>query len=178
MPLKYLNTTLRAVNKSRYLDLSQQVITRKNQMSILDSLKLVTGKRVRHLAPIVQKRNKLIARIQEQMDLCEAHLAGKIYTSKRLKTVTDSQTGERNVIAVTKRLKEWYWMTENGKMNLSLRYGASTLVLGKGGKNAIELESHNHVIDALKLLKNAADLGELDQALIDASSKTRIAFKK
>jgi len=27
-------------------------------------------------------------------------------------------------------------------------------------------------------MKNAADLGELDQALIDASSKTRIAFKK
>ena len=147
-------------------------------MSILDSLKLVTGKRTRQLAPIVQKRNKLIARIQEQMDLCEAHLAGKVYASKRLKTVIDSQTGERNVIAVTKRLKEWYWMTETGKMNLSLRYGASTLILGKGGKNAIELDNHNQVIDALKLLKNATDSGELDQALVDASSKTRKAFIK
>lgn len=142
-------------------------------MSILDSLRLVTGKRTRHLSPIVQKRNKLISRIQEQMDLCEAHLAGKVYASKRLKTVVDRETGERKVIAVTKRLKEWYWMTETGKMNLSLRYGVSTLVLGKGGKNAIELENHNQVIDALRLLKNATDSGELDQALIDASSKTR-----
>jgi len=69
-------------------------------------------------------------------------------------------------------------MTETGKMNLSLRYGASTLVLGKGNKNAIEVADHNQVIDALKLLKNATDMGELDQALIDASSKTRNAFVK
>lgn len=147
-------------------------------MSILDSLKLVTGKRTRHLAPIVQKRNKLIARIQEQMDLCEAHLAGKVYASKRLKTVVDSETGERNVIAVTKRLKEWYWMTDSGKMNLSLRYGASSLVLGKGNKNAIEVADHNQVIDALKLLKDATEAGELDQAIVDASVKTRNAFVK
>ena len=147
-------------------------------MSILDSLKLVTGKRTRHLAPIVQKRNKLIARIQEQVDLCEAHLAGKVYSSKRLKTVVDSETGERKLIAVTKRTKEWYWMTENGKMNLSLRYGASTLVLGKGGKNAIEVADHNQVIEALKLLKDATEAGELDQAIVDASVKTRNAFIK
>lgn len=112
------------------------------------------------------------------MDLCEAHLAGKVYASKRLKTVVDPETGERNVIAVTKRLKEWYWMTEAGKMNLSLRYGVSTLILGKGGKNAVELENHNQVIEALKLLKNATDSGELDQALIDASSKTRTTSAK
>ena len=147
-------------------------------MSILDSLKLVQGKRNRHLAPIVQKRNKLISRIKEQLDLCEAHEEGKVFAPKRLKTVIDRTTGEKNIVAVTKRVKEWYWMAESGKMNVSLRYGASTLVLGKGGKNAIEVENRAQVIDALKLMKNAVESGELDQAIIEASSKTRNAFTK
>lgn len=69
-------------------------------------------------------------------------------------------------------------MTESGKMNVSLRYGASTLSLGKGGKNAIEVENHAQVIDALKVLKNAVDLCELDNANLEASSKTSNAFTK
>lgn len=147
-------------------------------MSILDSLKLVQGKRTRQLAPIVQKRNKLASRIKEQLEMCEAHSAGKVFAPKRLKTIIDSSTGEKNVVAVSKRVKEWYWMTESGKMNVSLRYGASTLILGKGGKNAIEVENHAQVIEALKLLKNAVDMGELDNAILEASRKTRNAFTK
>lgn len=147
-------------------------------MSTLNSLKLVVGKRTRHLAPIVQKRNKLSTKIQEQLELCEAHLAGKIYAPRRLKTVINSDTGEKSIIAVTKRVKEWYWMTQNGKMNIALKYGASTLVLGKTGANAIEVENHAQVIDVLKLLKNALDAGELDQAIIAASSRARNAFMK
>ena len=110
--------------------------------------------------------------------MCEAHQEGKIFAPKRLKTVIDRTTGEKSIVAVTKRLKEWYWMAESGKMNVSLRYGASTLILGKGGRNAIEVENHAQVIDALKLMKNAVESGELDQAIIEASSKTRNAFTK
>jgi len=43
---------------------------------------------------------------------------------------------------------------------------------------AIEVENHAQVIDALKLLKNSLDTGELDQAIITASSRARNAFMK
>jgi hypothetical protein len=95
-----------------------------------------------------------------------------------LKTVVDRVTGERTVITTVKRVREWYWRTGDGKVNLVIKYGAKTLALGKGGKNAIELANENEVLDALRLIKNAVGLGELDDAIAEASTATRTAFKK
>jgi len=53
----------------------------------------------------------------------------------------------------------------DGKINLVVRYGSKPLEFAKG-KNAIELANEGEVADALRKVREDAELGELD-ALIE-----------
>ena len=106
-------------------------------MSFIAKLKLVASKRERNLSPIIVRRNKLAAKIEEQLQLATAQKEGRLYAPKRIKNVTNAE-GERVAVETTKRVKEWYWTTPANKINLCVRYGSKTLELSKG-KNAIEL---------------------------------------
>jgi len=147
-------------------------------MSVLNTLKLVTSKRLVAVSPIAHKRNKLSQKIQEQIELCEAQKAGAIYAPKKLKTFTDQATGERRTIETVKRVKEWFWINEASKINLSIKYGAKTISLNKKGANAIELATGDELVATLKTLKTAVLNGELDDAIAEASKATRTAFGK
>ena len=59
-----------------------------------------------------------------------------------------------------------------------MKYGARTLTLDKGGKNAVELNSTAELVNTLKVLMAAAANGELDDAIAEASVRTRKAFGK
>ncbi len=146
-------------------------------MSTLASLKLVASKKTRTLSPVVQRRNKLAAKLHEQIELCTARRAGEIYAPKRLRTVTDKHTGERKTVEAVKRVKEWYWTNDAGKLNLAVRYGSKTLDLAKG-KNAVELAGMDELIDVLGKLKEAVLAGELDTQIDAASGALRAGFLK
>ena len=146
-------------------------------MSTLNSLKLVASKKNRSLSPVAHRRNKLAAKIHEQIELCEAQRSGGVYAPRRLRTVIDRHTGERKTIEAVKRVKEWFWISDSGKINLAVRYGSKVLELAKG-KNAIELASGDELIAALQALKTATLAGELDAAIEAASGALRAGFKK
>jgi hypothetical protein len=132
-------------------------------MSALANLKFVAARKSRAANPVVQRRMKLCAKLQEQLELC---------------TAVDAATGAKTVVEVQRRVREWYWTAETGKVHLSVRYGASTLTLAKGGKNAIEVNSKAELIDTLKVLMAATANGELDEAIAEVSVRTRKAFGK
>ena len=142
-------------------------------MSTLNSLKLVASKKHQSVAPIVIRRNKLVAKLHEQLELCEAKRNGNTYAPKRLKTFTDKHSGERKTIETIKRVKEWFWVGDNGKINLAVKYGAKTLALNKKGANAIELGNADELIATIKALKSAVVNGELDDAINEVSTATR-----
>lgn len=144
----------------------------------LSSLKLVTAKKQLSASPIVHRRNKLVAKLHEQIELCEAKRSGQQFAPKRLKTYTNKQTGERMTVETVKRVKEWFWISDNGKINLSIRYGAKTLPLNKKGANAVECTDGDDLINTLKSIKLAVMDGELDDAITEVSSATRRAFGK
>jgi hypothetical protein len=146
-------------------------------MSTLSSLKLVASKKNRSLSPVAHRRNKLAAKIHEQIELCEAQRSGGVYAPRRLRTVVDRHTGERKTIEAVKRVKEWFWISDTGKINLAVRYGSRVLELAKG-KNAIELASGDELIAALQALKTATLAGELDAAIDAASGALRAGFGK
>jgi hypothetical protein len=100
---------------------------------------------------------------------------GTTYAPTKQKKAVDTETGERVTITVPKRVKQWWWHGENGKLNLSVRYGARLLEFSKG-KSAIELESGN-LVATLELIKKAVEAGELDTAIESASSAVRANFK-
>ena len=147
-------------------------------MSTLTSLKLVTSKKHQTVAPIVIRRRKLASKLDEQLALCVAQKAGDTYAPKRLKTFVNKQTGERMTAEVTKKVREWFWIGENGKINLAVKYGAKTLPLNKKGANAIECASGDELIATLSKLKDVVLNGELDDAINEVSSMTRDAFNK
>jgi hypothetical protein len=146
-------------------------------MSTLTALKLVASKRNRTLSPIVQRRNKLASKIHEQLELCEAQRKGELYAPKRLRTVKNKYTGERTTVEAVKRVKEWFWVNETGKLNLAVRYGSKVLELAKG-KNAIELTTGDELISVLAKLKAAVLAGELDAQIEAASGALRAGFGK
>jgi hypothetical protein len=146
-------------------------------MSALSKLKLVNSKRSRTVSPIVHRRNKLIAKITEQIELAVAQKEGRLYAPKKLKTFTNADTGERRTIETTKRVKEWFWKAESGNINFSVRYGSKVIELAKG-KNAVEVANTDELVSTLSLIKDAVTAGELDEAVNNASNKLRAGFSK
>ena len=140
-------------------------------------MKLVVSKKHQSVAPIVVRRNKLCAKLHEQIELCEAQKSGTTYAPKRLKTFTDKHSGERKTIETVKRVKEWFWVSDSGKINLAIKYGAKTLTLDKKkGLNAIEVSNGDELIKTLTLLKGCVLNGEFDDAITEVSTATRKAF--
>ena len=145
-------------------------------MSVIAKFKLVSSKRERNLSPIVLRRNKLAAKLEEQLQLAQSQKEGRLYAPKRIKNVTNAE-GERVAVETTKRVKEWYWTTSANKINLCVRYGSKTLELAKG-KNAIELSTGDELLATLSMLKDAVIAGELDDAINTASDKLRAGFSR
>jgi hypothetical protein len=139
-------------------------------MSALNNLKLVATKRPSALPQIVQRRNRLIAKIWEQTELAKAQEEGKSFQPKRFRSVKDAETGERRNVESPKRVRAWWFTAENGKLCIQVRYGAKVLELAKG-KTAIEVGSTDNLIPTLDALKAAVAAGELD-AQIEAVSET------
>ena len=145
----------------------------------ISGFKLVTSTKHQTVAPIVHRRNKLVAKLDEQLALCEAQKAGNTYAPKRLKTVTNKQTGERMTVETVKRVKEWFWTNDAGKINLSIKYGAKTLVLNKKTRaNCIELNSVDELLTVLKAIKLDVLNGVLDDAIAEVSTATKAGFAK
>lgn len=145
-------------------------------MSALTALKLSAAKKPSQLSPIVQQRNKLAKRIWEQIELAKAQASGSTFTSKRLRTVRGID-GVRNSVEVTKRVRQWWFVSDNGKLCVSIRYGSKLLELGKG-KSAVELASGEDIIPTLEIVQAAVMSGELDAQIENASGSLRAGFKR
>jgi len=125
-------------------------------MTVLNKLNFVAFNPLQNNNPIAVRRRKLIAKIDEQIQLA----ANKDYTPTQHKWVTDDE-GKQTKVEVAKRVKRWWTASVDGKINLVVRYGNKTLEFAKG-KNAIELASEADVADTLRNLREATELGELD----------------
>ena len=146
-------------------------------MSTLQNLKLVSAKKM-PINAVTAKRNKLANKLQEQIELIAAKQAGQRYTPTRVQWISDDETGIRTAVEVPKRVREWFWTADTGKVNAVVKYGAATLLLGKGGKNAIEVGDLGELLAAFSTVKQAVVAGELDEAIAEASVRTRKGFGK
>ncbi len=146
-------------------------------MSALSNLKLSNAKRPQAMPAVLIRRNKLVKKLFEQIQLAEAQQAGENYTAKRLKTVRDAETGLTKIIEVPKRVRAWWWTGDNGKLCLNVKYGSNTIELTKG-KFAIELASQAEIVPVLNTLKEAAEAGELDSQIEAVAGVVKSGFGK
>lgn len=146
-------------------------------MSVLNSLKLVAAKRTNNLPIIQLRRNKLSNRLWAQIQLAQAMQSGDSYAEKRFRTVKDQHTGESRSVEVMKRVRQMWFVGDNGKVCLQLKYGTKIIEFSKG-KNAVEVGTADELIGALTTLKTAVEAGELDAQLNLAADSVKERFKK
>ena len=145
-------------------------------MTALHTLKFVSAKQTVLSNPVHQRRIKLARKLAEQIEVAKAAGEGRVHTVTRSKMITNSE-GVREAISTTRKVKEWFWTAEGGKVNVAVRYGSKVIELAKG-KNAIELASTADLVPTLKLVRDAVIAGELDEAILSASEKLKKGFKR
>lgn len=146
-------------------------------MTALSALKLTAARKPQNLPQVVQRRNKLIGRIAEQIELATAQANGTTHLFTKVRTLTDKDTGVRKQVETSKRVKAWWFTGDNGKLALSVRYGAKVLELAKG-KYAIEVANTAELVKTLEIVKQATENGELDDAIDNAANKLKSGFGK
>ena len=146
-------------------------------MSAFNGLKLVAAKRPHAASPIVLRRNKLANQLWEQIELARASAEGKTFAPVRMRMVKDKLTGERKTVEAAKRIKQWWFVAENGRVCLQVRYGTRVLELAKG-KNSIEVANGDELLSVLETVKRCVEAGELDAQIDAASNAVRARFVK
>ena len=146
-------------------------------MSALTGLKLVAAKRPQAAAPIVQRRNKLSNQLFQQIELARCLSEGKTYAPMRLRNIRDKLTGERRTVEAVKRVRQWWFVSDSGKVCLQVRYGTRVLELSKG-KNSIEVGTAAELLTVLSAVKSAVEAGDLDVQIDSASAAVRERFDK
>lgn len=145
-------------------------------MSAIQSLKLVNQRRPNALPPVLHRRRKLDTKLWEQIQLAQAQSAGTTFAVKRFKSVRSADGISRSV-EMDKRVRPWWFVAENGKVCLNIRYGNRVLELAKG-KSAIEVSDAAELINTLEFIRKAVADGELDSQIDAASGAVKAGFKR
>ena len=147
------------------------------RMSTLDALKLTTAKKPTHIPSVMIRRNKMASKVWEQIQLAKSQIDGTTFVVKKYRSFTDRETGLRKQIEMPKRLREWWFRNEAGKVCVAIKYGTKVLELAKG-KHSIEVANADELVRALELVKQAVEVGELDAQIELASGNLRKGFGK
>jgi len=146
-------------------------------MSALSTLKLVAVKKPSHMPAIVIRRNKLSSKLWEQIQLAKSQLDGTPFVVMKYRSMVDRETGLRKQVEMPKRIKPWWFQSEQGKVCVSVKYGSWTIELAKG-KPSVEVANAQDLIKTLETIKSAVEAGELDAQIETASASLRSGFKR
>jgi hypothetical protein len=148
-----------------------------NNMSALANLKLIAAKKPTQLSPVAARRNKMVKRIAEQLELAKALQEGRVYAPTKLRNVKNDD-GVTTAVSVAKRVKQWWWNADNGKLCISLRYGVKVISLNTKGATAVEVASNDELVATLDVLKDAIAAGELDAQIEAVAGALKAGFEK
>ena len=131
-------------------------------MSSLAKLTIKTVTRQNQLSPTEARRNKLLAGINEQLDVADAAMRGEQYavTAPRW---TKNEAGEKVRVQRQKVVRSWFFERDGG-VYVQCKYGSKALPLSKDG-NAVFVKQIADVKPVLEAFRTAVTAGELDGAI-------------
>ena len=132
-------------------------------MTILATLTLSDANRSRRLTDEERRREKLVAKLTEQLALVRAQLAGEEFSVKVTKWKRDEHGVSQPVVS-DRRVRPWYWRAGGGQWLINVRYGAKILDLG-GGRSSIVAGEQEALVGVVEALIAATHGGELDSAV-------------
>lgn len=109
--------------------------------------------------PLLARRGKLIARLEEQKALVQDPLY--LATEQRWEKTPD---GRKELVERKRKVRRWWQEDVTGNVYLTVRYGQKAIEFEKG-KAAISVPAKDKVPEVLDVLIEAVRNGELDQAL-------------
>lgn len=121
--------------------------------AIEQALTLVPVTKPKTLNPVVQRRTRLLKSLRRQQTMVQSYKAGE------------------------KTQRTWFWMNEEGKIYLQIKYGKLSLELSKG-KFAIQCGSLDDVASNLQIVETLVNKGEFDVMLTSVSKEIRSKFDK
>ena len=134
-------------------------------MSSLSKLTIKAFTRQTNLSPAEARRNKLLAAINEQMEVADAAMRGEQY----IVTVprwTRNEAGEKVRVQRQRVVRSWFF-EQDGGVYVQCKYGSKAVPLSKDG-NAVFVKQISDVPVALSAIRSAVSSGELDEAILAA----------
>ena len=144
----------------------------------LAALKFVSSKRPTQIPSVQLRRNKLVKKLQDQIQLISAKKDGVHFAPLHFRSVRDRDTGEIKRMELPKRIRPWFFTNDNGKICLQIKYGSKVIDISGKNKPTIELASTDDLVKTLELIKTATLAGELDAMLESAGLTLRDGFTK
>jgi len=135
-------------------------------MTQLKSLTFAALPRLSAADPVIQRRNKLIVRLQQQIALVQ----DPQFTLTRQKWITD-ENGVKQLRELRKKVRAWWRTDPTGAVVLTVRYGAKPIEFEKG-KAAIAVGKKEKLISTLETVIAAVEAGELDGILAQMSKSS------
>ena len=139
-------------------------------MAQLKSLTFTQLPKLTSADPVVQRRNKLIVRLQQQIALVQ----DPNFTLKRSKWIADEH-GVKQLREQNRRVRAWWRNDATGNVVLTVKYGARSIEFEKG-KAAIAVGNKDKLIPTIETVIGAVQAGELD-TILGHMSKTAVLAK-
>ena len=137
-------------------------------MTHLAKLTFKTVDRSTKRDPIVARRDKLVAGLEEQKLVHAAALKKEDHRVERHKWMTNDM-GERVMVKTHRRIRPWFF-EQDGGWYVQCRYGARVIV-ADGTNNAVLVKTLEDVAAVLDAFLNAAAAGELDTAITKVAER-------
>jgi hypothetical protein len=118
--------------------------------------------------PVIARRDKVIAALEEQALVLAAALEGQDHIKLRSKWMINDQ-GERVLVRTQRRVKPWFF-AQDGGWYLQCRYGARVISVDEKN-NAVFVTALKDVGPVLEAFVAAATAGELDTVLAKATER-------
>ena len=131
-------------------------------MTHLTKLTFKTVDRSSTRDPIIARRDKLVAGLNEQKLVHAATLKKEDHLVERNKWM-QNELGERVLVKTHRRIRPWFF-AQDGGWYVQCRYGAR-VIKADGTNNAVFVNSLADVLGVLDAFLNAAAVGELDAAI-------------
>lgn len=145
--------------------------------SILSSLKIVHAKKlINNTDPIQFRRTKMLRKLDQQIAIAQALLDGGEHQFNHTPRVLNADLGDVRDKETRLRTRKWWFVAENEKLVIQLRYGNRVLTFSKN-RNAVEVTSTSELLSALQKLKLAVENGEMDNEIAVAADHLKHGFK-
>ena len=119
-------------------------------------------------APIIARRDKLVAGLKEQKLVHAAALKKEDHRVERDKWMSNDM-GERVLVKTHRRIRPWFF-EQDGGWYVQCRYGAR-VITADGTNNAVFVKLLADVAGVLDAFLNAAAAGELDAAITKVAER-------